>query len=330
MRLILTILLIGLFKADAQIVINASAPYRPLGAANLLLDDYAGSEGAWSLRKLDKDYAGAAIRIRKDTTGQPEQDINFVGNNLDTNAIKSFINARDAYVVTFYDQSGNGRNMSQSTQASQPRIALGGVLDRSGGEIAVFFTSNDFLQTSAGVSTWNFFHNGTESFIAVVGQAGVSSNPTGIHCFIATNVGLTSRGFGLIYDDRNTTTRNNAYLMVVAGQNATNYVVENLKANEWTPNVQRLIVSNLDADNATAANRDNGYINNGNVINNNTQTTAVSALNATAELALGQSQTVGAQFNLTGYIQEVIVYDINQSSNRSAIQTNINTYWSIY
>ena len=82
-------------------VINASAPYRPIGgAANLLLDDYPNAAAAYSLRKLRTAYTGAAIRVRKDTTGQPEQDIGFTATgDLDTAALKSFLNARSGFVV---------------------------------------------------------------------------------------------------------------------------------------------------------------------------------------------------------------------------------------
>ena len=142
MRLILTILLIGLFKADAQIVINASSPYRPIGGFTGLLDTYSGAAAAYSLRKLDNDYTGNAIRVRKDTTGQPEQDIGFLSSGeLDTVGLKSFLNARSGFVVTWYDQSGNARNATQATQANQPRIALSGVIERQNGKPCIFQTT---------------------------------------------------------------------------------------------------------------------------------------------------------------------------------------------
>jgi len=146
MRLILTILLIGLFKADAQLVINASSPYVPLGGFTGILDTYSGAAAAYSLRKLDKDYVGSAIRIRKDTTGQPEQDIGFTASgDLDTAAIKTFLNARNGFVTTWYDQSGNARNATQSTQNNQPRIALNGVISRRNNLPTLIFTNDFFL-----------------------------------------------------------------------------------------------------------------------------------------------------------------------------------------
>lgn len=150
MRYILIILVFLSVGANAQMVIKAHANYRPYAApvsANLLLDDYPNAAAAYSLRKLDKDYTGAAIRVRKDTTGQPEQDIFFVGNELDTAALKSFLNARSGFVVTWYDQSGSSpaRNATQSTQTNQPRIALNGVISRRNNLPTLIFTNDFFL-----------------------------------------------------------------------------------------------------------------------------------------------------------------------------------------
>jgi hypothetical protein len=52
-----------------------------------------------------------------------------------------------AYIATWYDQSGNGRNATQVTTANQPRIMNAGVIDRQNGLPAIRYvgTSNMYL-----------------------------------------------------------------------------------------------------------------------------------------------------------------------------------------
>jgi hypothetical protein len=162
MRFTFVILLFCCLGADAQMIIKAHANYRPYAVAvaqNLLLDDYPNAAAAYSLRKLDKDYAGSAIRVRKDTTGQPEQDIGFLSSGeLDTVSLKNFLNARNGFVVTWYDQSGNARNATQATQANQPRIANLGVIDRASSKPTIQFNSHLLQVSFTGIDTSTYFN----------------------------------------------------------------------------------------------------------------------------------------------------------------------------
>ena len=81
---------------------------------------------AAGLHKLKSSYSGSAIRIRR-SSDNTEQDFGFVGNDLDTAAIKTFIGSGTAYVKTLYDQSGNGNHMSQTTTGNQPTLTLNGL-----------------------------------------------------------------------------------------------------------------------------------------------------------------------------------------------------------
>lgn len=81
--------------------------------------------GAWSIRKLTSAYAGAALRVRR-SSDSAEQDIGFSGGWLDTAALLAFVGAGDGFVVSWYDQSGNGRNLNQATTANQPKIVASG------------------------------------------------------------------------------------------------------------------------------------------------------------------------------------------------------------
>ena len=110
-----------------------------------LLDRYPAMT-AFSLRKRRSGQT-RAIRVRRSSDNQ-EQDIGFVGNDLDTVSLLSFCGAGNGFVTTWYDQSGNGYNATQTTQANQPLIVNSGVLNTKGGKAACGWTlTNSMLAT---------------------------------------------------------------------------------------------------------------------------------------------------------------------------------------
>ena len=81
--------------------------------------------GAFGLKKLVGPYTGPALRLRR-ASNDAEQDIGFTGDALNLVAMAAFANFDVLFVVTWYDQSGNGNHLTQSTKAKQPRIYDGG------------------------------------------------------------------------------------------------------------------------------------------------------------------------------------------------------------
>jgi hypothetical protein len=59
-------------------------------AVTPLLDNYPGATVAYSLRKLRTAYSGNAIKVRR-SSDNLEQDIGFVGNDLDTASLLTFV-----------------------------------------------------------------------------------------------------------------------------------------------------------------------------------------------------------------------------------------------
>lgn len=79
---------------------------------------------AFSFRKLLKNYLGSAMRVRR-VSDNAEQDIGFdVNGNFDLTAYNTFKGASSVTVKIWYDQSGNGYNATQTTNASQPTISI--------------------------------------------------------------------------------------------------------------------------------------------------------------------------------------------------------------
>lgn len=92
-----------------------------------LLDLYPNAAPAYSLRKLKKTYTGSAIRVRR-SSDNAEQDIAFTGGQLNTTALLSFCGVGNGFVTTWYDQSGNAKNLVQTGAAQQPNIVVSGAL----------------------------------------------------------------------------------------------------------------------------------------------------------------------------------------------------------
>lgn len=110
-----------------------------------LLDAYGGAHAAYSLRKLNSDYTGAAIRLRR-TNDSEELDISFDANgNLDIAACDAFYNGSNLTVKKWYDQSGNGNDVTQSTNSAQPPLYNNNGLIPLNGRPAMRFAGNDAL-----------------------------------------------------------------------------------------------------------------------------------------------------------------------------------------
>ena len=116
----------------------------------LLLDTYTNASVAYSLRKLRTSYTGNSIRVRR-SNDNAEQDIGFTtAGELNTTALTTFVGSNSAFIVRWYDQSGNANNATQSTPANQPRIVNAGVIDSVNAKTSFRFDgSNDTLQLTS-------------------------------------------------------------------------------------------------------------------------------------------------------------------------------------
>jgi hypothetical protein len=313
----------------------------PFVSANLLLDQYSGAAAAYSLRKLRTAYTGSAIRVRR-SNDNTEQDIGFTSaGDLDTASLKTFVGANSGFVTTWYNQGDSASlDLTQATAANQPRIVNAGTVERRNGYPSIFFDgSNDRLAQSGLPAriTMSFLYRAVAPYsglcgVFAVNQTGTTSNPNNLQALIdQPNLLSAEPGYFLLFDDRSTSSRNNVIWSTVTRNVANTYVSENISTNDsYTPNQLNLISNLLDNGNATAAQRNKIYINNGAEIANNTATgTALNGFGEITNLTIGTRRQAASNF-MTGYFSEILFYNSDQSSNRTAIQNNINSYYGIY
>lgn len=261
----------------------------PVSAFSFLLDTYSGAAGAYSLRKLRSAYTGDCIRVRR-SSDNTEQNIGFVNNVLDTASLLTFCGAGNGFVTTWYDQSGNGVNASQSTAGNQPRIVNAGVLETLAGKSSIYFAGiQGLIHTLTNSGSPAFFYTGVSSLSTT------TSRYVGV--FGTSNMMVLSKIPTI-----------NKWGTYGSGNQAANTNIENAGAKLLT----------MDSTNNTSG---TFYLNNvsdgtfGSTSGNNIRN-------------IGGDYASAGQ-GLLGYVSEVVFYTSNQSSNRNGINTNILTYYGL-
>lgn len=97
----------------------------------------------YGLRKLMPNYSGYCIRVVR-SSDSAEQDIGFVGNDLDTTSLASFIGVNSGTIKTWYDQSGHGYNATQGSTGLQPHIVISGSLVTTNSLPAIKFGNSSY------------------------------------------------------------------------------------------------------------------------------------------------------------------------------------------
>jgi hypothetical protein len=144
----------------------------------------ASAAAAFSTRLLRSAYTGKAMNVRR-SSDNAAQDIGFVNGVLDTASLLAFVGANNGFVTTWYDQSGNGRDVAQATAANQPQIVSSGAVTLLNSVPALTGVTNGALNTSA-AATWL---NGTPYTISCVAQP---ANTTSTFILCGTNGASTN------------------------------------------------------------------------------------------------------------------------------------------
>ena len=268
-----------------------------------LLDLYPSAAAAYSVRKLRTAYTGNAIRVRR-SSDNAEQNIGFTAlGNLDESSLTSFCSGTNGFVTTWYDQSGNGLNATQTTAGNQPQIVSSGSVVLENGKPSVRFDGSDDVLS---VGDFDLYSNTNgQSVIAIFKSLTVTTNKMIIAKYHA---GQSKRQWNLANENYN------------VQEIATSFTANNVATGVNTQ-TQQLFFGNWIPATSTIL-----YQNSTNVYSAVTSATDMSTTDA--PVLIGKSGDTSSELNAN--IQEIIVFNFSQSSNRTGIESNINSYYAIY
>tara|TARA_R110000803_G_scaffold16360_3_gene44876 strand:+ start:438 stop:1583 length:1146 start_codon:yes stop_codon:yes gene_type:complete len=257
---------------------------------SLLLDTYPGASAAYSLRDLASASVGSAVVRVRRLSDNTEQD--FTATEITDGTLATFCSGTDGFVVIWYDQSGNSNNASTPVALQQYLIVDNGVIYISDGKPAIVN-----LNSSIKFLGWNEFTAVT--VISVSKQVGAYSK---LQCLFSRNYGNNTADERAIRRDDQSPYQN----WTVVGNTQDWFVPANgdwysnniLKTSDYTnPDTELLFLTNAGSQTYSISRIGDG---------GNTSRSIKSA------------------------IQEVIIYPTDQSANRTGIETNINTEYTIY
>jgi Alpha-L-arabinofuranosidase B, catalytic len=273
-----------------------------------LLDQFPNLNGvAYSLRRLDKDYVGSAIRVRRLSDNQ-QQDIGFSPHGyLNTSQLSSFVSSQNIWttndfrITRWYDQSGNNNFLENTAESEQPKIS-NSVQSGSSSRIGLLFDgSNDYLISQQGFS----FLNQNDFAIEVVTARLSATNTSYIIGQDAPNGAFTSLHVGYRWDTSITS-------------DVFGYGVDGTVQAYTTPTVN-LISSYLEQSTGKR------IFYNGDFLNLTSNFTPL--INSTGGY-IGRIFFGGTPYY--GIVYEVIIYPNNQLNQRVNIENNIMSFYEIF
>ena len=281
-------------RTGGTVPISLKMTWEEVAEATLLLDTYTGAAAAYSLRQL-RTGETEAVRVRR-SSDNAEQTIGFSNGELDTTALATFCGSSDGFVKTWMDQSSNGNDATQTTAANQPKIYDGttGVVTYNSKPCVEFNGSSQYLDGAS--------HSGTAFSMLWTGKQDGTSN--------------SNRPFGLFADDGTTQkvgfSFDSDYSLRYDGAASTGSLTPTTSA-QILRFATRLNNAQTDHVNTTA--------------NINTTTALVSI--TASSISIGNAG-IARNTHFDGFTHEAIMWDSDQSSNRTNIENDINTFYSIY
>lgn len=139
---------------------------------------YGGNpECIFSLRQLNK-HTGPILKIRRSTDNTTQ--LFYFSNNrygINEQEILDFVSGGDGFVETWYDQSGNNKDATNTTTAQQPKIATSGVIEKKNDRPCILFSGSQRLNvttTTFGSSFGVFQRNNVNSVISETTSGGAN------------------------------------------------------------------------------------------------------------------------------------------------------------
>ncbi len=203
-------------------------------------------------------------------------------------------------------KSGSTRAMT-SLLATAPQIVTNQV---NGKQVARFDGVSEFAQVAASTALYNFLHNATGGYVFIVQRftnGGVASR-------LLNNKGGNSPGLDINSGIGESISLNNDYVSFIRNTTAGTNVSQTTTANNTIiPNKFQYTASKYDASNATLAQRGGIAIDNGSIVQNNTDNATLSNTNAGYNLTLGRRVRLDDTY-YKGDLCEIIITQNQPSS----------------
>jgi hypothetical protein len=269
-------------------------------------------QGIWSVRKLNSSYTGNAMLIRR-SSDNTTLNIGFTASgDLDTAAIKTFVGNNNAFVVTWYDQSGFNNHVTQSSHSAGANVAivLSGSLVTQGTKPALYMKDQNMAGTVFTASEMSTY------------MVGNLTNLTGYNGYFYNR---TTAGYSFtIINDANGSPWRSTLVRYSASVDSS--WPESLHGSSYrfsSISTGRLIETwNFSGSRAASEYALNGA---------NTTITGPNAgwSGTSGRYRVGPSGYNGGNASGVLYFQEFIVYDRKQTS-AIAIQDNLDQYFEVY
>jgi hypothetical protein len=165
-----------------------------VAAAAYLLDDYTGATAGYSLRNLTNSWTSSDVVLVRRSSDSAESG--FTATEVSDGTMLTWVGTGgtdNGFVKTWYDQSGNANNATQSTAANQPKIVSSGSVILVNGKPNVQFTNTSQSNLVLTSSIWTYtgsstlFHTsrnrstGASKYGSVISQFGSSNTSLGIN-----------------------------------------------------------------------------------------------------------------------------------------------------
>jgi hypothetical protein len=219
------------------------------------------------------------------------------GSTAQTYVSASATQVGSGYVTTWYDQTGNARNATNTISSDQPIIVNYGGIKRSGTRPTILF------------------ENATDSYLLSTGYTVTQPNTTIVVAQNKSTSTLVRNIFGGIGgstgNQRLQAQATTGFLAISAGQNA---VVSTTTIGTILRSFYVLYSGN------------NSQL----YTNNNLISTGSGGLPGNLGLTSASIGSLTGSNGIQGGISEIIYYNFNRANTRAGMESNLNTYYSIY
>lgn len=285
-------LFLSLF-ASAQMDMMLGVPATS-SSYSYLIDDFG---GAWYGFAMNKISSGAAncVTIKRSSDGDTLV-IGFSGNDWDSASALSFVGGGTGWVKTWWDQSGNNRHAIQTDSLKMPRLIISGVVNTENGIAAIRFDgTNDYLANTTQI---------------IGGSVSQPYSKIVLGTWKSTPSGYLSDG-GLLSSYRNAIGVAPGQFWRIFSGSVSDY------ASTAATNTQYLLYTIFNGASSQL------YVNSSGLGVKNVGT------NVMEGVTIGCGQNLTSAF-ANSNIQLLVAWPSDQSTNRTGIESNINSYYSIY